>query len=120
MKFLRVIALVITLGMVALVVTAPGVAAAPAADNPVEVLLDGGDPFVPVTAQATPGSTVGAALVNFFFGVLSLFAILIDTILGGFALTMALSDAAIAACTAVGGFPFAIGFTFMLFQQCFP
>ena len=113
---IRVVATVAALSVAALVVTAPGVAAAPSGDDPVEVLIEGGDPFEAITTQATVGSAVGAAWVNLFWGFLSLITAVIDGILNnGYALTLALSNAAVAACHAIGATPLS---EFGLFYAC--
>jgi ABC-type oligopeptide transport system substrate-binding subunit len=108
-KIIRIAALVATLSCVALAVTAPAVSAAES-QNPVEVMIEDGDPFEAITAQATIGTAIGAALINLFYNLLLPFAVLIDTITGtGLPLTAALGNAAVAACRAIGGFPFSFG-----------
>lgn len=89
-----------------MVTAAPGVAAAPTGDDPEAVLLEGGDPFEAVTAQATVGSAIGAALVNLLWGFLSLITAVIDGILNnGYALTLALSSLTVGACQSFGATP---------------
>lgn len=114
-KIIRIAALVATLSCVALAVTAPAVTAAESQD-PVEVLIEG-DPFEAITAQATIGTALGAAVINLVFNLLFPFALLIDTITNnGYPLTLGLASAAISACRAIGGFP--VSFGFGDFQQC--
>jgi hypothetical protein len=114
-KIIRIAALVATLSCVALVVTAPAVSAA-APQHSVEVLIEG-DPFEAVTAQATIGTALGAAVINLVYNLLLPFAVLIDTITNnGYPLTLGLASAAISACRAIGGFP--VNFGFGDFQQC--